>query len=102
MVIGLVEATSIQMKISGVEVPRPLTHDLLVSIIGQLGATVESLAIDDLVEGTFFAKLRVREKSGNLLNIDCRPSDGIALAVRYKAPMFAEEKVIAKALMDDL
>lgn len=102
IVIGLVEATSIQMKISNVEAPRPLTHDLLTSVIKALGAEVESLSIDDLVDGTFFAKLRLRDKTGHLISIDCRPSDGIALAVRYKCPMSVDEKVFSQALTNDL
>ncbi len=102
IVIGLVEATSIQMKIAGIEALRPLTHDLLVAVISALGAEVECLSIDDLVDGTFFAKLRLRDKAGHSVSIDCRPSDGIAVAVRYKAMMFVEEKVFSQALTNDL
>ena len=96
IVIGYVEATSIQMKISGVESPRPLTHDLLASMIGALGAEAERLLIDDLMEGTFFAKLKLRDKTGRQVVLDCRPSDGISLAVRLRIPMFVEECVFAQ------
>lgn len=102
IVIGFMEATSIQMKISGVELPRPLTHDLLGSVITALGAQVEGLSIDDLVEGTFFAQLRLRDKTGHILNIDCRPSDGIAMAVRFKVPMVVDEKVFTQSLTNDM
>ncbi|MBF0388292.1 MAG: bifunctional nuclease family protein [Candidatus Omnitrophica bacterium] len=102
IVIGFMEATSIQMKISGVETPRPMTHDLLSAVITTLGARVESLSIDDLLEGTFFAKLRLRDKFGHQVSVDCRPSDGIAMAVRFKVPMFVEEKVFAQAIKNEL
>ncbi|MBF0595281.1 MAG: bifunctional nuclease family protein [Candidatus Omnitrophica bacterium] len=102
IVIGFVEATSIQMKISGVESPRPLTHDLLVSVLSALGGHVECLTIDDLVDGTFFAKLRLRDKSGHVIGLDCRPSDGIAVAVRLKIPMFIDEKVFTQVISNEL
>lgn len=102
IVIGFSEATSIQMKISGVASPRPLTHDLLVSALSALGAQVEQLCIDDLIEGTFFARLCVRDKQGQLVNLDCRPSDGIAVAVRLKIPMFVAEKVIAQVSTNEI
>jgi len=96
IVIGFVEASSIQMKISGVDAPRPLTHDLLAAIIQDLGAEVTRLTIDDLVNGTFFAKLHIVNAAGGAVEVDCRPSDGIALAVRMSIPMFIDEKVFQK------
>jgi hypothetical protein len=102
IVIGFVEASSIQMKIAGVETPRPLTHDLLVSVLQSLEATPEYLLIDDIVSGTFFAKLRLKNKEGQPVVVDCRPSDGIAVAVRLNIPMFVEEKIFEKAVSMDM
>lgn len=101
IVIGYVEASSIQMKISGIEMPRPLTHDLLASMVVALGATAERLVIDDVVEGTFFAKLKLRDKTGGPVVLDCRPSDGIALAVRLRIPMYVEEDVFKQFTPSD-
>ncbi len=100
--IGFVEASSIQMRIAGVTTPRPLTHDLLASVIRSLDANVDHLLIDDLVEGTFVAKLCLKDRDGNPIQVDSRPSDGIALAVRLNIPMFVEEKVFHQALSLDM
>ena len=94
--IGQFEATSILMEIQGVKPSRPLTHDLLTSIIGKLKATVQRIVINDLKDGTFFAKIHLT-RNGTKLIIDSRPSDAIALAVRVKVPIFADEKVVDKA-----
>ena len=97
IVIGFLEASSIKMKIAGVEVPRPLTHDLLLSVIGGLDASVECLFIDKLIKNTFHAKLGLITSIGEKRQIDCRPSDGIALAVRAQIPMFVDEDVLKNA-----
>ena len=97
IVIGFMEASSIKMKISGIEVPRPMTHDLLVSVIDSLEGRLEKLLLDKLVANTFHAKLEVRDSNGKIKLIDARPSDGIALAVRLKVPIFVDEDVIEKA-----
>jgi len=97
IVIGFLEASSIKMKISGVKVPRPLTHDLLLSTIQGLEAKLDRLYIDKLVSNTFHAKLVLTTKDGQKKMIDCRPSDGIALAVRSQTPIFVEEEVIKNA-----
>ena len=97
IVIGFMEASSIKMKISGIEVPRPMTHDLLVSVIDSLGGHLDRLLIDKLMSNTFHAKLEIRTEDGNMKLIDARPSDGIALAVRLKVPIFVDEDVIEKA-----
>ena len=102
IVIGFVEASSIQMHIAGVTTPRPLTHDLLVSVIQALGAEIEHLLIDDLVEGTFFAKLRLKTGEGDPVLVDCRPSDGIALAVRRNVPIYVEEKIFHQVIVPDM
>jgi bifunctional DNase/RNase len=97
IVIGFMEASSIKMKISGIEVPRPLTHDLLVNVIAATGCKMNRLLIDRLETNTFFAKLELKTSEGETKLVDCRPSDGIALAVRLKTPIFVDEAVLAKA-----
>lgn len=102
IVIGFVEASSIQMRIAGVTTPRPLTHDLLASVIQALDARVDYVLVDDLVDGTFFAKLSLKDRDGHPVLVDTRPSDGIALAVRLNIPMFVEEKVFQQTLTTDM
>lgn len=97
IVIGFLEASSIKMKLSNIEPPRPMTHDLLVSTIEALGASLERLVIDKLVNNTFHAKLELKLKDGKTELVDTRPSDGIALIVRTESPIFVEEEVINKA-----
>ena len=94
--IGPAEADAIAVKLQGVAVPRPLTHDLLHSIVDALGATVNSIIVSDLKNDTFFAKI-VLNVDGEQMEIDSRPSDAIALAVRVEAPIYAEEGVLDKA-----
>ena len=97
IVIGLVEASAIKMKLSGFQPPRPLTHDLLHSTIGDLGAQIEKIIIDKLEENTFHAKVVLKTTSGQEKIIDARPSDSIALAVRAHAPIFVEDEIIKKS-----
>jgi bifunctional DNase/RNase len=97
IVIGFTEASSIKMKISSIETPRPLTHDLLFLSIESLGAKIDQLVIDKLVNSTFHAKLLLKDRDGKIQTVDARPSDGIALAVRAKAPIFVDEEVLKKA-----
>ena len=97
IVIGFLEASSIKMKLSGLEPPRPMTHDLLAATIEGLEGKMERLLIDKLVNNTFHAKLEIKTKDGKVKLIDSRPSDGIALAVRTGATIFVEDEVIAKA-----
>jgi len=94
--IGPTEADAIALKLQDVTVPRPLTHDLLGSVITSLGATVERILVSDLSDDTFYAKI-VLKLNGSTMEIDCRPSDALALAVRTKAPIFAESSVVDKA-----
>lgn len=94
--IGPAEADAIAVKLQEYQVPRPLTHDLLGNIIGALGAAVSSIIVCDLRNDTFFAKI-VLSVDGKQVEIDSRPSDAIALAVRVKVPIFAEETVLDKA-----
>jgi uncharacterized protein len=97
IVIGFLEASSIKMKLAGVEPPRPLTHDLLINAIHGLDAKLDRLVIDQLLNNTFHAKLQLKSQAGEIKSIDSRPSDGIALAVRAAAPIFVEEEVLEKA-----
>ncbi|MSQ23517.1 MAG: bifunctional nuclease family protein [Chloroflexi bacterium] len=96
--IGHFEADAIAIPMQNVPVSRPLTHDLLQSAIDKLGAKLEHIVIHDLADETFFAKL-VLNQDGKSVEVDARPSDAIALAIRAKVPIFVEEKVIDSAGM---
>ena len=100
--IGPSEADAIAVKLQGVTVPRPLTHDLLSSVIDSLGAGIDSIIVTDLKSDTFYAKI-ILTVNGEQMEIDSRPSDALALAVRTDAPIFAEEAVLDKAgiLLDE-
>lgn len=94
--IGNAEATSIAMELERVAAPRPLTHDLIRNILQGLGATLHRITINDLRNGTYFANLTLKLK-GQEFQIDSRPSDAIAIALRMKAPIYAAAQVLAKA-----
>ena len=94
--IGPSEADSIALKLQDVSVPRPMTHDLLGSVISTLGATINHIVVSDLSNDTFYAKI-VIQHNGTTLEVDSRPSDAIALAVRAQAPIYADDEVVAKA-----
>lgn len=94
IVIGLSEVLAIRSKISGDKSVRPMTHDLLYSLITSLDSTLDRILIDRLEENIFYAKLIVRMPTGKTAVIDARPSDSIALAVRAKVSVFVEEDVI--------
>ncbi|MCM8774300.1 MAG: bifunctional nuclease family protein [Candidatus Omnitrophica bacterium] len=96
IVIGLNEASAIRIHLSGFVSPRPLTHDLMKSILDSLGAKVDKVVVDKLVDGTFHAKLYIRSKDDEIKIVDARPSDSVALAVRMKSPIFVEEGVFEK------
>ena len=93
--IGSAEAGSIALRLQERELPRPMTHDLMDLLIGDLGARVESVVITDIKEDTFFAKV-ILKNNGATIERDSRPSDAIALAVRSNAPIFAEQGVLDK------
>ncbi len=97
IVIGFLEASSIKMKLSGLQVPRPMTHDLLVAAVKGLDAVIEKLIIDKLIDNTFHAKLMIKASDGKIKTIDARPSDGVAIAVRSGAQIFVEDEVLNKA-----
>ena len=100
IVIGIFEATSINRRVKGEPSPRPLTHDLIIAVVEQLGGEIQDIVISDLKEHTYFAKLRVR-KDGELTEVDCRPSDAIAVAVASRVPIYVEEGVLGEALEDE-
>jgi bifunctional DNase/RNase len=99
--IGLSEANAIASRIEGIEPPRPMTHDLMRLLIEQLGASVDRIVISDLRESTFFAIIHLRQGE-KTLEIDARPSDAIALALRAEAPIFVLRSVLDKAQAVDL
>ncbi|MFO0938816.1 MAG: bifunctional nuclease family protein [Gemmataceae bacterium] len=96
IVIGVFEAINIKRRVMNAESPRPLTHDLIVSSIEQLGGDIQDVVINDLVDGTYFAKLRVK-KDGELIELDCRPSDAIAVALAAKVTIWVSEEVFGEA-----
>lgn len=96
IIIGAFEAQAIALEIEGIKPPRPLTHDLLKNIIDNMGAGVIEVLIDELRENTFYAKI-ILEVSALTNEIDARPSDAIALAVRAQAPIYVSENVMDSA-----
>ncbi|MDP3722082.1 MAG: bifunctional nuclease family protein [Candidatus Omnitrophota bacterium] len=96
IIIGISEVTAIKMKVSGIQPPRPLTHDLLRETIAQLGATLQRIVITKLEFNTFFAQLILQTKGGELREVDARPSDAIAVALRADAPIFVADDVLTQ------
>ncbi len=94
--IGPAEADAIAVKLQSVDVPRPLSHDLLWSVISTLNASIDSIVINDLRDDTFYGRIILNAQKGQV-EIDSRPSDALALAVRSGAPIFAEDTVLDKA-----
>ena len=97
--IGHPEAASILMKLQGTDTPRPMTHDLLCGILGELDAKCTQVAVTELRENTFFACITL-DIGGRQVEIDSRPSDAIAIAVRSGAPIFAADEVIAESAIE--
>ncbi len=96
--IGMAEATSIAKQLQQVELPRPLTHDLFRDAVRVLGATLLRVEVVALRETTYYAELVLQDAAGRELRLDSRPSDGIALAVRFGAGIYVHEQVLRKAL----
>lgn len=99
ILIGFFEATAIDRHVKGVSTPRPLTHDLICNIVENLGGEFQDVVISELKEHTYYAKLRVRHE-GELIEIDARPSDAIAVAVTCQPPLpiFVNEEVLNDVL----
>jgi hypothetical protein len=91
--IGHAEAAAILMKLQGTDTPRPMTHDLFTDVIGELNAQVARITVTELRDNTFYARITLRADSSEI-DVDSRPSDAIALAVRANAPIFAADEVI--------
>lgn len=96
--IGFFEAAAIDRRLKHVPIPRPMTHELIMNTIQELGGHLERVVINDLSEGTFFARLVIRQ-NGRLVNVDCRPSDAIALAVADNTPIYCEEHVLDQSAL---
>ena len=97
--IGHPEAAAILMKLQNASTPRPMTHDLVTEILGQLNAEVVRITVTELRENTFFAQITV-QLDGSEVEIDSRPSDAIALAIRSDAPIYAAESVIEESAIE--
>ena len=92
--IGLLEAGSIATELEGIKSQRPMTHDLLRNMLGELGGTVEAIELTELRDNTYYAQIQVKTREGRALAIDSRPSDAISLALRTKSPIYVAKKVL--------
>jgi len=95
--IGLYEANAIALRLEGVTTPRPMTHDLLLSLIRDLRCNLDSILISSLEENVFYARLRLHNEHGAAVEVDARPSDALALALRAEVPIYAAETVLKQA-----
>lgn len=100
ILIGLNEAVAIDRRVKGIEAPRPLTHDLMARIIQDLDGDLERIVVNDLRDHTFYATLMIR-RDGDLITIDSRPSDAIALGVTNDTPLFVEDHVLQTVCLPD-
>jgi uncharacterized protein len=96
IIIGTFEAQAIALELESIKPPRPMTHDLLKNVILSFDSTVKEIYINDLNEGTFFAQI-LYEQNGEVIELDARPSDAIALAIRFGAPINVDSKVLNEA-----
>ncbi len=101
IVIGEYEAQSIALGLEKIKTPRPITHDLIVSILSRLGAEPKSVLINNLINNTYFALLRIMA-DGELIEIDSRPSDALAVAVRLGLPIFVKEEILNDIGLENL
>jgi bifunctional DNase/RNase len=97
--IGHAEAAAILMKLQGAQTPRPMTHDLVSDILGELNAQVAKITVTELKDNTFYALITLKSNASEI-EIDSRPSDALALAVRTNAPIFAADKVIEDSAIE--
>ncbi len=100
--IGIIEAASILTELEGVEIERPMTHDLAKNIVEAFDARLEKITVVDIQDNVYYAMMTIRTASGELLEIDSRPSDAIAMAMRFDAPILVAENVIFKSRVVDL
>ena len=101
IVIGLPEAQAIERRLKGIPIKRPQTHDLLMSIIEELGGKLQSILINDLSEHTFFALIEIKTKDGKTVKIDSRPSDAIAIGIANNVPIYVAEHVLDAAQSEE-
>ena len=94
--IGVFEANAIALRIENIATPRPMTHDLLKNLLDELDIKVEKIVVNDVKDNTFYALIHCRHMN-QIITIDARPSDAIALVLRTSAPIFVEENVVEKA-----
>ncbi len=99
--IGVCEANAIALELEGVKTPRPMTHDLMASVISTAELTVDRVCIHTLQDSVFLAAISFLDRSGHAREVDSRPSDAIALALRAKAPVFVSEQVLAVAQVEE-
>jgi bifunctional DNase/RNase len=99
--VGIFEANAIALQIENITTPRPMTHDLLKNVLSDLEASVEKIVVSELRDNTFYAMIYLN-RSGEIVAVDSRPSDAIALALRTKSPIFVEESVVESAKGMDL
>ena len=97
ILIGLPEAQAIERRLQGIPIKRPLTHELLWNVIEEMGGELVSVTINDLADQTFFALLQIRMKDGEMIEIDSRPSDAIALGIGRGLPIYVEDHVLNEA-----
>ena len=98
--VGPVEANAIALQVENIEPPRPMTHDLLRTVMEDLGASLSRVVISDLRDGTYYAYLQL-DRGGEVMLVDARPSDAIALSLRSRAPVFVESIVMDRASMPE-
>lgn len=96
IIIGTFEAQAIALELESIKPPRPMTHDLLKNLVLSFNSDIEKIIINDLSEGTFFAQIHYKRDKENV-ELDARPSDAIALAIRFGAPIFVNQKVLDEA-----
>jgi hypothetical protein len=99
--VGIFEANAIALQIENISTPRPMTHDLLKNVLGDLQANVQKIVVCELKDNTFYAMIYL-DREGKLFAVDSRPSDAIALALRTKSPIYVEESVVESAKGMDL
>ncbi len=102
IVIGLPEAQAIERRLKGIDIKRPQTHELLAGVVESLGGSLISITINDLSDHTFYATLDVQKEDGEIVHIDSRPSDAIALGIGMDAPIYVEEHVLDEAQSEEV
>ena len=98
--IGQAEATAIAIALQEKEFPRPLTHDLLQTMVSTLGGELDMIVIDNIQDATYYATIFVRDTGGNVFEVDARPSDSIAVALRMSTPIYISEEVFTSSAVD--